>query len=187
MMMKTLLTAASFGLALTTSSLAIAKPVEVTRFAAPGEITRGPAAPATTAASLQQSTYDGIVARELARIGFGGEGDARFTYTTEVTQDVRRSTARRSPVTIGVGGGTGGWGGGGVGLGASFGIGGNRNRDVTVSRLSVVMRDRSSGQVVWEGRAEAESTKVGGEPVERLAAALFRDFPGQSGRTISVK
>lgn len=192
--MKKLLTTAAFTMAaaaaLTSASSAHAKPVEVTRFAAPGPITRGPAAPATAAASLEQTNHDAIVARELARAGFTGEGDARFTYTVEVTRNVRPRAARRAPVTIGIGGGGGrfggGFGGGGVGLGASFGVGG-RGRDVTVTRLSVVLRDHTTRLSVWEGRAEAESTKPGGEPIERLAAALFRDFPGESGRTISVK
>lgn len=165
---------------------ALAKPVQVTRFSASVAVTPGPAAPATKAATLEQSTYEAVVARELASVGFAPEGEARYTYSVEVTKDVRADRARRSPVTIGIGGGTGGWGGG-VGLGASFGIGSGRNRDTTITRLSVQLRDRVTGNTIWEGRAEATSTAVGGERIERLAAALFKDFPGQTGRTISVK
>lgn len=165
---------------------AMAKPVQVTRFATPVAVTPGPAAPVTKAATFEQSTYEGAVALELARLGFAPDGEVRYTYNVEVTKDVRTDRVRRSPVTIGIGGGTGGWGGG-VGLGASFGIGSGRGRDTTVTRLSVQLRDRVSGNTVWEGRAETESAAVGGERIERLAAALFRDFPGQTGRTISVK
>lgn len=185
-MTRPLFSAAALALALVSTSAAVAKPVQVTRFTTPGELVRGPVAPAMAAASLEQSTYDAMVARKLADIGFTGEGSARYTYKAEVTKDVRRSTARRSPVTIGIGGGTGGYGGG-FGIGGSFGIGGNRNRDVTVTTLSVKLLDYATGRTVWEGRAEAESTAPGGESVDRLAAALFRDFPGESGRTISVK
>ncbi len=183
-MTRNFLIAAALGVAL--CSGAVAKPVQVTRFAAQGEIVRGPAAPFAAAAGLEQSTYDAAVSRELAQAGFAAEGAPRYTYTTEVTKDVRRNPVRRSPVTIGIGGGTGGYGGG-IGIGGSFGIGNSRSRDTTMTTLFVQLRDRASGKVVWEGRAEAESTAPGGERIERLAAALFRDFPGQTGRTISVK
>ena len=185
-MARTLLSAAALAVALCGSPVAIAKPVQVTRFAAPGEITRGPAAPAAAAGSLEQSTYDAAVSRELAQAGFAAESEARYTYTAKVTKDVRYNQVRRSPVTIGIGGGTGSYGGG-FGIGSSFEVGSGRGRDTTVTTLFVQLRDRMSGQVMWEGRAEAVSTEPGGERIERLAAALFRDFPGQTGRTISVK
>ncbi len=185
-MKKSLFSLAALAVAIGGATAAVAKPVEVTRFAAPGEIVRGPAAPAVAAASLEQSTYDGAVSRELAQAGFAAEGSPRYIFSAEVTKDVRRNPVRRSPVTIGIGGGTGGFGGG-FGIGGSFGIGNSRGRDMTKTTLFVQLRDRANGKVVWEGRAEAESTAPGGERIERLAAALFRDFPGQTGRTISVK
>jgi hypothetical protein len=186
MMIRPLLTTAALALALVTTAAVAAIPVQVTRFTTPGELVRGPVAPAVAAASLEQSTYDAAVSRKFADIGFTGEGSARYLYKAEVTKDVRRNTVRRSPVTIGIGGGTGGFGGG-FGIGGSFGLGGNRGRDTTVTTLSVKLIDYATGQTVWEGRAAAESTAPGGESVDRLADALFKDFPGQSGRTISVK
>lgn len=185
MMTRILISAVALATALC-SGAAVAAPVQVTRFAAPGDITRGPAAPATTAGSLQESTYEAAVSQELAKLGFGAEGSARYSYTAEVTKDVRRNPIERSPVTIGVAGSTGGFGGG-FGIGGRFGLGGGRGRDTTVTTLFVQLRDKTSGQVVWEGRAEGISTEPGGERIERLAAALFRDFPGPTGRTISVK
>jgi Domain of unknown function (DUF4136) len=163
MTMKKLFAVAALGVALSTAMPAIARPVQVTRFAVAEAIVLGPVAPMKAAVSLEQSTYDAAVAQELARIGFSGEGVARYDYTAEVTKDVRRDPVRRSPVTIGIG------------------------RDTTLTTLFVQLRDRATGKTVWEGRAEAESTAPGGERVERLAAALLRDFPGPSGRTISVK
>ncbi len=183
---RTLTVTAALVLALAPATVALAKPVQVTRFATPEAIVPGPAAPMKAAASLEQSTYDAAVARELARIGFEGTGTTRYDYTAEVTRDVRRDPVRRSPVTIGIGGGTGGWGGG-FGIGGSFGVGSQRGRDTTFTRLFVQLRDRATGKTVWEGRAETESSGSNGERIERLAEALFRDFPGQTGRTISVK
>ena len=58
--------------------------------------------------------------------------------------------------------------------------------------LDVRIQRRSDGSVVWQGRAVAEAPV--GSPgaarpaaVERLAAALFQDYPGESGRTIRAR
>lgn len=58
--------------------------------------------------------------------------------------------------------------------------------------LEVAIRRRSDGTVFWEGRAVTEAPAgsaqaAPGAAVERLATALFRDFPGESGRSIRVK
>ncbi len=167
-----------------------ARPVDVTRFSLAADVARGTIA-ATGAATLEQSRYDAAVAGELSRLGFAAAdpASARYLFSAEVTRDTRAALARRSPVTIGIGGGTGGYGGG-VGLGASFGLGG-RPRDTVATRLAVRLTDRVTRQVVWEGRAEGDAASGSanaspGDGVDRLARALFQDFPGQSGRTISV-
>ena len=65
-------------------------------------------------------------------------------------------------------------------------------KDIVVTRLSVQIRRRADGQTLWEGRAET-SAKVGtpasqaGLSASKLANALFRDYPGKSGETITVK
>src|SRR5688572_28922903 len=64
--------------------------------------------------------------------------------------------------------------------------------NVTASLLEVAIRRRSDGTVFWEGRAVGEAPTGSPEAartavVERLAEALFRDFPGESGRTIRVR
>jgi Domain of unknown function (DUF4136) len=167
-------------------------PVEVTRFHLGSAIVPGPVAPASVGGGLERGSYDAAVARELARLGFAAGGaSARYTFSTEVTRDTREALARRSPVSIGIGGGTGGYGGG-VGAGVSFGLGGNRSRETVVTRLSVQLRERGGAGVVWEGRAETEapSNAPAAQPglaADKLAAALFKDFPGESGRTISVR
>ncbi len=52
--------------------------------------------------------------------------------------------------------------------------------------------DSASGQALWEGRAIAAvpvkaPASQPGLAAAKLADALFKDFPGKSGRTISVK
>lgn len=64
--------------------------------------------------------------------------------------------------------------------------------NVTASLLEVAIRRRSDGTVFWEGRAVGEAPTGSAEAartavVERLATALFQDFPGESGRTIRVR
>jgi hypothetical protein len=45
--------------------------------------------------------------------------------------------------------------------------------------------------VIWEGRAQTQGVGVeNAQPAQtaaRLASALFKDFPGESGVTITVK
>jgi hypothetical protein len=52
--------------------------------------------------------------------------------------------------------------------------------------LSVRIKRRSDGTVFWEGRAMDPSGQANAVAAT-LASALFRDFPGESGRTIRVR
>ena len=108
-----------------------------------------------------------------------------------VERGTRESLRQRSPVTVGVGGGTGSYGSG-VGLGVGFGLGGGGSREMIGTLMEVRIKRRSDGTVFWEGRAatEARADSPMAQPaaaVEKLADALFRDFPGESGRTIRVE
>ena len=66
-----------------------------------------------------------------------------------------------------------------------------RQGDV-VTELGVRIQRRSDATVAWEGRAQLEA-RAGSAladdaaAADRLAEALFRDFPGESGRTIRVR
>ena len=60
------------------------------------------------------------------------------------------------------------------------------------TELRVRIQRRSDATAAWEGHAQAEARA--GSPmaaraaaVDALAEALFRDFPGESGRTIRVR
>ena len=167
-------------------------PVQVTRFHLSGPIAPGTVALDAGIMSLEASTYRAAVTRELARLGFNDTtGDAsRYQASVGIETETRAAAPKRSPVSIGIGGGTGGYGGG-VGAGVSFGLGGNKNSQIVATRLSVQLRERSGKGVVWEGRAETEapSNAPASQPglaADKLAKALFKDFPGESGRTISV-
>jgi hypothetical protein len=102
----------------------------------------------------------------------------------------REEVGRLSPVSVGVGGSTGSYGSG-VGLGIGLNLGGGPKRMADL-QLAVRIDDAASGQAVWEGRAvTAVPVKApASQPslaAAKLADALFKDFPGESGRTISVK
>ncbi len=174
--------------------------ITVTRFHLGQEIARAeirvePTNPGN-ANSLEFSRITASVERELARLGWRvARGNARSEQVAlvRIDQGSREAMRSRSGVSIGVGGGTGGWGrsGVGVGVGASIPIG-SRSNEIIVTELGVRIQRRSDATVAWEGRAELEARA--GSPLsnpaaaaDRLAAALFQDFPGESGRTIRVR
>lgn len=171
----------------------------VTRFHLAQPIARGqiavePQLPADRD-SLEYRTYASIVGAQLARIGFTeapGLQASEEVASIAVERGTREGAPRRSGLTIGLGGSSFGYHGG-VGGGVSVPIGGaGRPNEIVQTRLVVQIKRRSDGTVVWEGRAEtaARAGAPEGDPtasVQRLAAAMFADFPGPSGQTIVVK
>jgi hypothetical protein len=173
----------------------------VTRFHLGQPVARGPIAiePAdpADAQSLEFAQIADPVGRELSRLGWTVEArNGRSEQVAVVRLDqTARPSARRSGLSIGVGVGGGSYGrhgGVGVGVGGSIPVTGRGTNMVIASQLSVRIQRRSDATVAWEGRAESEAR--GGTPAaaksaaaDRLAAALFRDFPGESGRTIRVR
>ncbi|MDT0575779.1 DUF4136 domain-containing protein [Croceicoccus sp. F390] len=176
-----------------------AAPVEVTRFNAPAQLAqlgRGTiavtAAPGMAADSLALEPWRAAVAAELAQAGYtpGGTGAAGQVAEIRVQRDAFRPGRERGPVSVGVGGSTGGYRSG-VGIGVGLDLSGPPAEQVA-TELSVVIRDTATGQSIWEGRAE-QMVKAGSQfsdtraAAERLAKALFVDFPGTSGETYTVK
>jgi hypothetical protein len=174
----------------------------VTRFhlgqpIARGPITIEPGDPAD-ANSLEFNAIADSVGRELSRLGWTVEtprtGRSELVAVVRVDQAARQG--RRgggASIGIGVGGGSFGRSGGvGGGVSGTVPVGGNRSGQVVATQLSVRIQRRSDATVAWEGRAETEA-RAGTAPAgraaaaDRLASALFRDFPGESGRTIRVR
>ena len=176
-------------------------PVDVTRFhnaqvvpIVPGtvEINASITDPADNR-ELEYGTYSAAILRELQRLGFTDPlGDAESSeYVVRYTIDraVLTAAGSRSPVSVGVGGSTGSYGSG-LGLGIGINLGG-RPKDKIVTELSVRISRRDNASVVWEGRASVEAKQGSpaaqpGLAASKLAAALFKDFPGVSGTTIRV-
>jgi hypothetical protein len=170
-------------------------PVAVTRFnrAADGYV-YGNGSYAVTAAkagdTLSLSPYLAAVAREMQQIGYTEKLD-NSDVVAEVSVSARKIEApARSPVSVGVGGSTGSYGSG-VGVGLGFDLGALGNKDRVQTTLSVRLLRRTDNLVIWEGRAEqsAGATSPAAQPgiaASKLAAALFDDFPGVSGETVTV-
>ena len=152
---------------------------------------------------IEAQSYNGIVAAEMQRLGFTPAASitqADLVASVIVDRGAREDLNRqRSGFSFGLGGfgGGGGYGrrGGtavGGGAGVTVPIGGNKPAYITGTRLMVQLKRRSEGTVIWEGRAqtEARATSPDAQPdvaVAKLARALFTGFPGESGRTITVK
>lgn len=207
-MMRHLSVALPFAAALALGGCATAvPPVEVTRFHsnavagwAPGTRYTVDAAPlgdaaamaGTTAPSLEWDSYRSAVERQLQLQGLVAAPDgARAPLKVRIGFDRtnHESVGKRSPVSVGVGGSTGSYGSG-VGLGVGINLGGGPKRMADL-QLSVRIDDAATGQALWEGRAlTAVPVKApANQPslaAAKLAEALFKDFPGESGRTISV-
>lgn len=196
--MKSINTIAGLSLLLLTSAcVAPVGPVEVTRFHLPEAQSRANgsiavvAAPGEDGASIEFATYAAAVRRELQRIGYDPSAAASGQIAElGISRAVLSPERRRNPVSVGVGGGTGGFGSG-VGVGVGIDLSGPPPSQVE-NEMRVTIRDRVSGRAIWEGRArftlKADSpmaeTSLG---ASRLAEALFKAFPGQSGETIYVE
>ncbi len=174
-------------------------PVEVTRFHAAdisplgkGTIAIEPA-PGQDGSSLEWKAYQAAIERQLLLLGYsnGPAGGASGQVAQlRLSRESYRPEQSGSPVSVGVGGSTGTYGSGmGVGIGINLTP---RPAEQVRTELAVIIRDRSSGLALWEGRANftvASSSPLAATPLgaAKMAEALFKGFPGQSGETIEVK
>lgn len=187
---------------LTLAGCATAPGIDTTRFHLGQPIARGSVAvtplDAARASSLEYRSQAEVVGAALSRAGFTPApalAQAEFVASFALAREYRAPAQRGSGLTIGIGGGVGGGGyrsGGGVGGGVQFPVGEARGDQVEVNTLSLDLKRRSDGTLVWEGRAseEASGRAAEAEPnaaVTRLASALLSDFPGRSGQTVRVK
>lgn len=173
-------------------------PVEVTRFhlADTSALGRGTisveTAPGESGDSMEFRSYATAVEQELSRVGYSvapGGASAQVALL-KLDRQTWRPERARGPVSVGVGGAAGSWGSN-VGLGVGIDLSGPPPQQVETT-MAVAITDRAAGTRLWEGRASftvrasspLASTQLG---APKLAEALFKDFPGQSGETIQVK
>lgn len=172
-------------------------PVDVTRFHQQSVAQQGTVAVVAANPgdenSLEFRTTANAVRAALTRAGFTPIDDrasgAQYEAVVEQWRETFAPAAARSPVSVGVGGSTGSFGSG-VGLGIGINLSG-KPKPVVATRMRVQLRRADDKVVFWEGRAETQARE--GSPAAqpgliagRLAEALFKDFPGQSGESITV-
>lgn len=181
-------------------------PVEVTRFVSQQATPAGSGAGAALGQGTITITFpeemDNLTARnafaaavadELSELGYqvilDGSQQATNTASIRTSRNQIASAERRSPVSVGVGGSTGSYGSG-LGLGIGINLGGGSSGPNVVTELSVRISN-AEGSSVWEGRAQ-QPTSVNSPysdveaSARTLAAALFSDFPGGNGETVSI-
>jgi hypothetical protein len=170
-------------------------PVEVSRFVAPdvplgrGSVAVEPA-PGENA-DMEFRYYAAAVTRQLIAHGYSDTpGTTDQVALLRIERQIYRPERSRGPVSVGVGGGAGSYGSG-LGFGVGIDLSGPPPEMVETG-LFVTIKDRATGKSLWEGRAaftvRADSpladTHLG---AQKMAEALFKDFPGRSGETILVK
>ncbi len=177
-------------------------PTQVTRFhlgqpIAPAEVAVESRDP-TMAKSLEFQVYANAVSAELVRNGFRpapNVAQSELVAVVDMMRDMRVGPPRPAPFSIGLGVGGASFGrrsavGGDVGVG--FPVGKSRPNQVVHTEMSVQLKRRSEGSVIWEARARTLARAGTPEATEnaaavKLAAAMFQGFPGKSGETINVK
>jgi hypothetical protein len=195
--MKKLIVAGLAAAALAGCTQTVVSPVSVTRFtgAQPAQLGQGSiavrAAPGEPGDTLEFSQWEQAVAAELAALGYQVvSGPAPQVAEVRIERFTDAPQGHRSPVGVGVGGSTGSYGSG-VGVGVGIDLSGPPP-EVTGNQLGVVIRDNASGEALWEGRAEFSASTNSDyasaqAAAQKMAAALFAGFPGESGATIEVR
>ena len=174
--------------------------VEVTRFLAEGAaaqaLGQGPIAVATEADRLAddvaRATYEAAVIDQLAGAGYDTATKDDGGQVIELTirhAEIAPAEGKRKPVSGEMAVGVSSRGGSYQALGVTVDL--TKPRKALLStRLEARIRDKASGAVLWEGRADIATRD--GDPewsdqaiAARLAEALFAGFPGRTGETIA--
>lgn len=151
--------------------------------------------PAAGGDGLSGQPFAEAVSRQLGAAGYtpaAAGGNVEFIALVDVRRSAQEGPPRQSPFSVGIGAGgfSGGRRGGfGLGGGVGFPIGGSRRTQLLGTELSVTIKRRVDQSPVWEGHARTLQRTPADEAVtaDKLATALFSGFPGESGRTVSVR
>lgn len=173
-------------------------PVEVTRFVSQEAvgIGQGPIVisfPEEMSNLRAKEAFYDAVAAQLVALGYAIAVDnepGMQTARVTTTRSPLAPASSRGPISVGVGGRTGSFGSG-LGVGIGIDLGGNTSKPNALSELSVRISD-AAGNSLWEGRAQqAVSINSPYADVDAsaraLAAALFKDFPGGNGETVTIE
>lgn len=198
--MRLLLAALPVALVAGCASAPINRPVEVLRYHTGPEIARGTIAvePAigTSTSNVEFRAFAEAVAAELTAAGYTVASSGpppRYVATVAFRRGGRLAPDRGPAFSVGVGGTSFGRRSA-VGGGVDVPVSGNKLREVVGTELSVKIAERGAAGagVIWEGRGatEADSRLEEAAPEvasRKVARALFQGFPGESGRTITVR
>lgn len=174
--------------------------VEVSRFVAEGPAAQALGRGAITVAARggglaedrERATYEAAVIDRLAGVGYDtatAPGDSSQVVELTVRHaEIEPAEAPRKPVHGAMSVGVSSRGGSYQSL--ALGVDLRKPAKALLStRLEARIRDKASGAVLWEGRADIATRD--GDPrwtdqaiAARLAEALFAGFPGRNGETI---
>ncbi|MDB5697065.1 MAG: hypothetical protein JWN21_2608 [Sphingomonas bacterium] len=192
-----LLATSALGLAACATTGGLSAPTDVIRYHLGAPVERGTVVvqPAAGGDGLSGQPFAAAVSRQLGLAGYvpaAPGGQVQFIALVDVRRSAQEGPRRPSPFSIGIGaGGYSGGGNGGVGLGGGIGIpiGKSRRNQLLGTELTVTIKRRVDQSPVWEGNARTLQRSPADEAViaDKLAAALFTGFPGESGRTITVR
>ncbi|MEC9375970.1 MAG: DUF4136 domain-containing protein [Pseudomonadota bacterium] len=140
--------------------------------------------------SIQLTRYIKLVSAELAQIGYPviESNSTKIFIDMFVFRGMETKARKNSPVSVGIGGSSYG---SKIGLGGSVKLPiGRGPQEVYVTRLEVRFIDRDTNAAIWEGLAAKESKYPPENPDEvmrKMVKALFQDFPGQSGLSLTIE
>lgn len=143
------------------------------------------------AGSIEFARYVDFVWRGLSRFGYQRAGEGPPDYIVLVDYFQRPvaipDDGERGRMSVGVGGGSSGHTSVGVGIGTSFDMGGGR-RHVAARTFILELESRETGKRLFEGRVKSQGPAENfAEVMPYMIDALFQEFPGNSGETVTVE
>ncbi len=135
---------------------------------------------------LEFASFADIVGRHLERYGYSAAGKATPDLRVVMGYGLAEIGSERSGPVVGVGVGRYGRHTG-VSFSGLFNVGSGR-RTYYSYRLDLLIEDAATGQPIFEGRSITSGQGADmGAVMPYLVAALFENFPGNSGETIRVE